>query len=294
VQTNRQLTLTYSWSTNNHGICGHTFEVIDYYMILKNQYDTEILLCEDISWSTFEKAIRSKYDFDEAEIQDIKVNTRFENRPRLIKGNNIIFTDGGIVNTENVILIFDNIFYFACGNKEIQDNNKDNVYILQDDRIYDSVLKNGINYKKKILFSRLKKPQAPKDNILLYATKNCRAIGDEYYKMLSKNLPCDNILCLVNEIPLEKYSNITFKLLPYNNLIEEFNTYIYTPVARKFDCSPRFIAECHYFSKTVVYDVDYWLEDKGLFWRRYDIENNFSSIQLNQNDEIVNILKERI
>jgi hypothetical protein len=107
------LWLSYSWSNNNHGICGHTYEVIDYYHILRNDFKVGILLCEDTDWATFESSIRSKYDFRDDEIADIKEHTVFSNRPTLVKGRNILFNDCGVVNLESVNLLFDNIFYFA-------------------------------------------------------------------------------------------------------------------------------------------------------------------------------------
>ena len=83
--------LTYSWSNNNHGICGHTFEVIDYYSILKNHFRVGILIAEELDWATFESSIRNKYNFSEEEIDNIKSNTVFSLRPELIKGKNINF-----------------------------------------------------------------------------------------------------------------------------------------------------------------------------------------------------------
>jgi len=288
VQLNSEydLWLSYSWSDNNHGICGHTYEVIDYYHILKNHFKVGILLCEDIDWETFELSIKSKYNFTDIELQNIKDNTVFNNRPNLIKGSNILFTDGGVVNMESVTLLFNNIFYFACGNKEIKDNDKDNVYILQDDRVYEPVKRNGINYKKRILFDRLKPIGDSKDQVLLYATKNCRHISDftDYTKY-------GKIIAIVNSIQ-KSVSGIEFLMPPVDNIFEQFNTYVYTPIPRKWDCSPRFIAECKHYGKKVIYhNIDYWEEDHGLRVRKWDIDNDFDSLHLKDNDDIIEILK---
>lgn len=289
LDTSYDLWLSYTWSNNNHGICGHTFEVIDYYYILKDNFKTGILLAEDITWDMFEKSIRNKYAFTEYEIEDIKANTVFADRPTLVKGKNILFTDGGIVNMQSVTLLFDNIFYFACGNKEIKDNDKDNVWILQDDRVYEPVKKNGINYKKRILFDKLKTIGPSKDAVLVYATKNCRNL-DTYEELLQYG---DNILAITNKENMPKpIPGFTFVIPPVDNLFEQFTKYVYTPVTRKWDCSPRFIAECKYYSKPVVFhNIDYWDEDKGLYWRQLDIDNDFDSLNLHSQDDIVNILK---
>lgn len=281
--------LTYSWSSVNHGICGHTYEVIDYFYILKNHFKVGILLCEDTDWSTFEKSIRSKYVFTEQEILEYKNNTVFLNRPRLLKGNNILFTDGGVVNTRDVTLLFDNVIYFACGNKEVKNNTKNNTWILQDDRVYDPVKHNGINYKKKILFEKLKPVGISKDAVLVYATKNCRNL-DSYEELLQYG---DSILAITNrENKPKDVPGITFVMPPVVDLFEQFTTYVYTPITRKWDCSPRFIAECKYYGKQVVFhNIDYWEEDRGLYWRNWDIENDFDSIRLTKEDDIINLLK---
>jgi hypothetical protein len=286
LDPNYDLWLSYSWSNNNHGICGHTYEVIDYYHVLKEQFKVGILLAEDIDWATFEKSIVSKYDFTDAELKDIKRNTVFANRPTVITGKNILFTDGGIVNNSNKTLLFDNVLYFACGNKQIKDNDDENVWILQDDRVYEPVKRNGINYKKKILFSRLKKIGPGRNRALLYATKNCRSIADfEQYKQYG------DVLAIVNVLP-QAVEGMEFALPPIDDMFEQFTTYVYTPVERKWDCSPRFIAECKYYGKQVVYhNIDYWDIDHGLRVRKEDIDNDFESLSLTATDEIVNILK---
>ena len=289
LDTTYDLWLSYTWSNNNHGICGHTFEVIDYYYILKDNFKTGIFLGEDITWATLEASIRNKYAFTEDEIEDIKANTVFATRPTLLKGKNILFTDGGIVNMQNVTLLFDNIFYFACGNKEIKDNDKDNVWILQDDRVYEPVKKNGVNYKKRILFDKLKQIGPSKDAVLVYATKNCRNL-DSYEELLQYG---NNILAITNKENKPKpIEGFTFVVPPVENLFEQFTTYVYTPVTRKWDCSPRFIAECKYYGKPVIFhNIDYWDEDHGLRVRQWDIDNDFDSLYLRHSDDVVNILK---
>ena len=79
---------------------------------------------------------------------------------------------------------------------------------------------------------------------------------------------------------------------PVDNLFDKFSTYIYTPVPRKWDCSPRFIAECKYYGKEVIYhNIDYWDVDLGLYWRKHDIDNEFDSLFLRDADEIIPILQ---
>lgn len=281
--------LTYSWSNNNHGICGHIYEVIDYFYILKNHFKVGILLCEDIDWCAFEKCIRSKYAFTEQEILEYKNNTVFFDRPKLLTGKNILFTDGGVINTSELTLLFDNIIYFACSNKQIKNNTSNNVWILQDDRVYDSVKVNGIDYKKRILFSKLVPIITASDQMLVYTTKNCRNL-DSYAELQQYS---NNILVITNEENKPRdIKGFTFVIPPVENLFEQFGTYIYTPISRKWDCSPRFIAECKYYGKQVIYhNIDYWNTDLGLYWRKWDTDNNFESLYLTDHDEIITIIK---
>ena len=289
LDTAQDLWLSYTWSNNNHGICGHTFEVIDYFYILKKHFNVGILLCEDIDWPTLEAAILSRYSFSEQEIEEIKSATVFYDRPRVVKAKAILFTDGGIVNMQGVVLLCDKIIYFACGNKEVKDNDKENVYILQDDRVYAPVKRNGINYKKRILFDKLKPIGTTKDRVLVYATKNCRHL-DSFKELRQYG---NDILAITNEENKPQHlEGFEFVVPPVENIFEQFTTYVYTPIQRKWDCSPRFIAECKYFSKTVKYhNIDYWDIDLGLQWRKWDIDNDFQSLFLNDSDEIVPILK---
>lgn len=244
-----------------------------------------ILLCEDIDWPMMERTIRSKYNFTENEIANIKNSTVFHNRPKMVRGRNILFTDGGVVNLESVSLLFDNVIMFPCGNKEVKDNTKSNVYVLQDDRVYEPVHTNGINYKKKILFDRLRLPSAEGDKVLVYGTKNCRQIDD--YKELEQY---GDLLIITNEE--NRPAGYNSAVPPVPNLFDLFHTYVYTPIQRKWDCSPRFIAECVYFNKKVVYhNIDYWDVDHGLRWRQWDIDNDFSSLFLEPGDEIISILR---
>ena len=147
----------------------------------------------------------------------------------------------------------------------------------------------GINYKKRILFNKLKTIGSSKDALLVYATKNCRNL-DSYEELFYYG---DNILAITNkENKPADIDGITFVIPPVDNLFESFNKYIYTPVNRKWDCSPRFIAECKWYGKEVIYhNIDYWDVDHGLRVRQWDIDNDFDSLHLHIDDSIISILK---
>jgi len=278
-----ELVITYSWHKNsNHGICGHTYEVIDYFYILNKYFKCCIFLGE-LQWNVFEK-ILDKYNFSNNEIKIIKENTICKYKPLILKGNNILIVDGGHQLIENNSLFFKSISMFPCGNRNIPNTEK-NINIFADTRIY----KFGEHYVKKILLSKLKTPKKSKKRTLLYGTSNCRLISLDYINKLN-----DKYL-IIQDFKNETNNNIEYKIAPVDNIFEEFDKYVYTSVPRKFDCSPRFIVECKYFNKEVIYDLDYEIEeDIGLYWRLYDIKNNFKSLELNNNDNIIKLLSKVI
>lgn len=296
-QTNYDLWLTYSWSGSNHGICGHTFEVIDYYLFLKDYFRVGILIAEDLTEATFRTAVSNKYEVSAEELETLINDTVFCNRPTLVRGNNILFTDGGVASIANMTLIFKNIFLFACGNLEIKENSKENTFVLQDERIYEKCL-NSVHYVKKLFFKKYKQIRnSDCKDYLLYGTKNCRNINLEMYLELLDLYPQEKFICLTSKEnrPVESSVRFQFLDMPVADLFEKFGTYIYTPVPRKFDCSPRFLAECKFYGKKVLFhNIDYWDEDRGLYWRNWDIENNFEALFLKQGDPLVEFLKEKV
>ena len=284
-----ELILTYTWNKNGHNICGHIFEVIDYFYILKDFFDTRILFI-GLTETDF-KTTLLKYNFTSEEIKLILSCTIFhETHPSIIKCENILFTDGDITTMKYTTFLSKSVIAFVCGNKEIRYNNDPKFYILQDNRIYDPVQINGINYKKKILFDKLKKPNI-KNNTLMYCTGNCRLYDIEEIKKYIETHN-ENIILLTDNDYYDSLSNICNVIrTPYDKFME-INKYVYTPISRKWDCSPRLIAECFYFGIEVEYlNIDYYNEDLGLYYRKLDIETNFDSLYLTDNDEIVNILK---
>lgn len=310
------LYLTMTWmQDNNHGICGHVYEIIDYYLLLYKKFKVGVLICEDMTWSMFESCIRSKYKIDEFTISNIKDNTTFCNRPKWVLGRNtnILFVDGGLLNSiasQGVNLIVKNVFSFRCNPDDTHYNLPyKNIVLLQDNRVYnDEDSKIAIQYVKKIGFKYYKDyTNVPTETAMLYCTTNCRAMCNISILDIVFQYGFKNYMLLSNEP--ERYSSIadsfkqiSFPAMPVEDIFQKFDSYIYTPtgggiVTRKFDCSPRFIAECAHYGKNVIYhgiDEDYLSADLGLKWRRYDIENNFKSLYLEDSDEFIDILYDRL
>jgi len=266
INDNSDILLTFSWGNFTHGVSGHLFECIEYYYILKNHFNVKILIPENIK--NYKEIIESKYDFEKDEIRDILSNTIFSVKPTLVKTNNIFFVDGSWKNIKRSNILYKKILCFACGDFSILE--QDEATVLLDYRVYNKVPPKSFNYKKKLLLKKLKKPVKSENRVLIYATENCR----------------DTDYDTENSLKVKKED------LPILNIFEKFNKYVYTPVSRKFDCSPRFLVECKYFNKEIeFYNIDYWKEDRGLYYRWKDIEEDFDSLILEEEDEIIDILK---
>ena len=316
LNRNYDLFLSMTWNNdNNHGISGHLYEILEYYLVLSQNMKIGILICEDLDWKTIKKAIKSKYNINNNEINKIKSNITFANRPKGVIGKNILFVDGGFTRTslrDGIILSFNNIFSFRCSNKDFHYNLPyKNVTLLQDQRVYnDEDNKIAINYKKKIkfdIYNKIKKVKT--DTALLYVTTNCRKLCSNYLLDVVMQYKFKKYIILTNQPELyqeqfKNIKNVTFPAMPLDNIFEKFDTYIYTPtysVTKQelgcFDCSPRFIAECNYYEKDIIYhniDKKYLEIDTGLKYRKFDIENNFNSIILKDNDNIIDIIRNEI
>jgi len=288
--------ISYSWSeTCSHGVSGHIYEIVDYYFILKDELNIGIAFFDDMTVDVFRQCIIDKYDFTEDEIEHIISNTYFYNKPSKVYCKNILLVDGGTISIEKIIAR--NIIMFACGDMRLQDHMDNRVTVLQDFRVYGSLCKNSIDYKKKILFDKLIPYDEESDAYLIYATKNCRYMEIADILDLKDKYGKDSKYILISTEP-EKYTdiqNVESVKPPVKELFNRFGTYVYTPVGKKMDCSPRFIAECKYLGKNVeYYNIDYWDIDRGLYWRVWDINNDWNSIFLTKDDTILGILNEII
>jgi len=288
IKMGNVLTITYIWLEHyDHGVCGHTYEVIEYFYILRKHIPTKILLVVSFDLDYFRRIIESKYDFSKEEVDEIIENTTLIYKPIPVISfkpletqifSNLVLVTNGFYEGQQSPFVCKKIVCFPCYNKYVNLLNIPNLIILQDDRIYPKSA-NSIHYVKKILLDKIKKPTMSKNRTLIYATTGPRAIDIRKY-------PSEEIICVTDDKKIEGYKYLD---IPVDNVFNEFNKYLYTPVSSKFDCSPRFIVECKYFNKEVEYDIDY--NDIGLETRKYDIENNFESLFLREDDFIVKFME---
>jgi|APSaa5957512576_1039674.scaffolds.fasta_scaffold06066_2 hypothetical protein len=268
------LVITYGWF--GHGVCGHTFEMLEYYFMLREHYRV-CIVSVDLDQKTLEQVAFEKYNI--SSLPDVF----YTPRPRVFdaSGQVLLITDGslGTLRDMNYIINAKHTIGFRCG-KHTNQNNLKNYTLLMDFRVYnDRPSSTLIDYTKKIHFSMLRKPLHKVTNTaLIYATPNCREILD--------------IDSIKDCYSFQNYIVIQDKK-PILDLFDKIDTYIYTPIGRQFDCSPRLIAEMKYFGKQVIYhSIDY--TDAGLEVRQQDLNAGIDKLQLTNNDSIIGILSEHI
>lgn len=280
-----KITLTTSFETK-HGISGHLFEMIEYFWhfrIHKN-INTAILISDGTTKEEFFGCLHNKYNFNESELELISNNTFFIFQPLVILANNIIFVDGSL-RVKNADVFASKKIFIRCSDDEYLDKAD---IVLQDYDLYDK-LDNSVHYKKKLLFSKFKKYEDTNSNTaMFYTTSNMRKLSYDDLSHLTDKYKFDNYILLSND-NINTPSNIELKKIPVQNLWQLFDTYIYTGSTNisKIDCSSRFIVECKYYNKNVIYNNMQF--DKGLEVRRYDIEHNIN-LELKEDDEITKII----
>lgn len=282
-------------------ITGHLFECFDYYLFLRNYYRVGILFLDSLNEQQVETAFESKYIFKYADIKnDVTYVSKDELKQTTIisfdKNTVVLLTDGNIKSLEHrrIVLATTKLYGFMCGDYEfhLMHTNK-NITYLQDYRIYGRNSNfRSYNYVKKLPFKYYRKSTKKFDNTgLMYVTYACRKVTpmviDEYHRLSG----CSKSL-LVVPYKLPEYDhidNVEQVLAPLPNFFDRFDTYIYTPVHRKFDCSPRLVTECFLQNKRVFLHLDYM--DIGLETRYNDCKSNFESLNLTENDAILDIIE---
>lgn len=273
-------------------ITGHWFEVFEYYHIFKENNLRPYMLFHSptLSKEDIISSLKEKYCVPIPE-EDIHVLTEVEHfiaAPLAVT----LVCDGNFLSlTQHHIKILSRkILGFGCGDVSIPYGDYKDAEYLLDKRVYFNI-SYGINYTKKIYSELLLRPKKKKPNALFYLTKNCRSMSLTGLQNAILEYPNHREHIIVTP-EIDRYSslkgNVRIVSPPLQNMFEEFDTYVYTPVPRHFDCSPRLIAECSLFGRTVdYYHIDYF--DRGLEVRKQDIESGY--VWMKKNDEIIDIVR---
>lgn len=283
-------------------ITGHIFECFDYYLFLKQYCKVGILFFDGLSLDQLKIAFESKYNISFNAIIDniifIPLDPKNRNYQTIVFGNQtvVILTDGHIksLNHRKIILAATRLFGFLCEYDEFEKQlfNK-NITYLADYRIYGKLRYfKSIDYVKKLPFKFYKKCNNTSLNRgMMYTTYVCRMITPEIILQYHEMSKCSQTLLVVPYAKPE-YNNlpgIIQVVAPVDDFFNKFDTYIYTPVARRFDCSPRLLTECFMLGKKVICDVNY--SDAGLDIRYNDCISNLDSLNLTSTDSILDILE---
>lgn len=284
-------------------ITGHIFECFDYYLFLRQFYKAGIMFFDGLDINKLKIAFESKYDIAFDDIIDdiifIKLDPDNKSYLTISFGHNttVILTDGHIksLNHRKVILATTKLFGFLCEYDEFEKCtfNK-NITYLADFRIYGKLrFFKSIDYVKKIPFRFYKKIEKCKENIgMMYTTFVCRKVSPEIIQQSHDMSGCSNSI-LVVPYETNEYSslrNIQQVVAPVKDFMQKFDTYIYTPVSRHFDCSPRLLTECFFYGKKVIPNISY-ADDTGFNVRYNDCLNNLKSLNLSNDDAILHIIQ---
>ena len=277
-------------------ITGHWFEVFEYYYFLKIHGFVPCMIFHspNISKEVILETLQDKYSI-EISTEDFYVLSYKESLigcPLAV----CLVCDGNFdsLQQKGIKIVAKKILGFGCGTVSTPYGNYKNAEFLLDKRIYSK--QSGIHYVKKIYADILRYPTYKENNTLFYLTKNCRLFEPKLLNDLltSDYLNYDKHIIITND---ERYDvlkdipNINVVYPPLKNLFDKFTTYVYTPIPRKFDCSPRLISECHLFERTVdYYHIDYF--DVGLETRRRDLIEG--TVWLKESDSIIDILRKYI
>jgi hypothetical protein len=277
---------------STHGISGHTFEMIEYYLGIKQFTSLRpcILLSDGTTLADFEKAL-SKYVLDDLSILEDVVEHA---RPKIVFAKHLLIVDGSFrMNGADVFA--EKVFLLRCAEDDFSYFNEKfkKTFLLQDFDMYEERYQDldrveVLNYKKKILFSKLRQyEKSAKNTAMLYLTTNCRAKGVDDVNTILNKYGFTKKIILTNKPEL--FDEDAYRV-PVDDLWEKFSTYIYTSISRMLDCSPRFIAECAFYGKEVIYDIDYF--DPGLTTRRRDLEQHgIDCIALTGDDMLFGLLQ---
>ena len=282
-------------------ITGHIFECFDYFLFLRKYFKVGILFFCGLSKCKLKIAWESKYNVPFSEVEDnlIQLDISNNNSVKLIsfgKKTFVLLADGNIKSLEysNIILATKHLYGFMC---EYHDTYKDvklhnHITYLQDFRVHKKTkYVQSLHYVKKLPFKYYKTSISPNENIgMIYMTYVCRKISPELVAEYHKMSKCTTTLLIV-PYKLHEYDNIQHVKqieAPVYDLFDKFDTYIYTPVSRKFDCSPRLITECFFHNKKIFKQLDYY--DIGLETRYSDCISGIEHLDLTNNDDILHII----
>lgn len=283
-------------------ITGHLFECFDYYLFLRGRYRVGILLFDGLPDRALRTAFESKYlaDFDEVRKDIMRVDGASRADPVDVyvpPKTFLLVADGNFkaAGYNGIHFMARRVFGFLCEPDPGEfPGMPRNVTYLQDYRIYGrNALHPSVDYVKKLPFSQYRPCAAVDEGLgMMYMTYVCRKVGPGVVADYLARSGCRSSM-LVVPYRLPEYDGIPGVeqvVAPVDGFFDRFGTYIYLPVQRRFDCSPRLVTECYMHRKRVFMDLDY--ADPGLDVRRRDAETDLGSLDLRDGDRILDVIED--
>ena len=283
---------------------GGFYDNFEYYYILRKRFGSDVILkyITDHSKANCIKQIEDKYDNIEEDIWngieflDHKRNKLYEMQTVKIVFSAISATLTWFIRHKNIIVA--DVYMGIC---DIEDLIPMSTYykrakLLYDERIFPPEDRYQ-PYRKKILFDKYRKTEfGAKHDYMI----NLSLVERRYSKKF--------IINLINS--LNKYGDKTFAVYidnknrdyyswmrafgktikiyypPIKDFMSLFKTFIYIPYSDGHDSTPRLIPECKFYGKEILMYTDDFKESGG-HYRYNDTINNFESLGLRENDEIL-------
>ena len=153
-------------------------------------------------------------------------------------------------------------------------------------------------YRKKILFDKYRKKEfGGKHNYMINLALAERRYSQEFMINLISEIPKDETIAVYIDNKNKDYyswlinlDRITVYDPPIKDFMDLFKTFIYIPYTDGHDSTPRLIPECKFYGKDVIMKTD-GFKISGGHHRYNDTQNNFESLWLKENDEIINIVE---
>lgn len=128
------------------------------------------------------------------------------------------------------------------------------IKFLLDSRVYGASLRcfETIDYVKKIPFQHYQKAPAVDEKLgMAYMTFACRMVSPSVVLDYLAMSGCEKLLLVVpkKKAEFDNLPGVEQIEAPVKDFFSKFGTYVYLPVARHFDCSPRLVAECFFHDK---------------------------------------------
>jgi hypothetical protein len=294
-------------------ICGDLFQSFEhFYLSRKNKINACLFLSIHVDKERIEQCFKQKYNFDESEFEEIFshiyiIPIKEFIKKRMYQTSFKIICFPGIHQLyqlyTGIIIQHQKAVAFACMPVD-ESRTIFNLEVFQDYRIYgDTFLNNKTyNYVRKLLLDKYKKPESNTEDTALI-----------YIKNFVKNHTIENTIRMMKEYKFKKYlicvdkpfyptfsklknAQVEVITLPIDDIFSKFSTYIYSLIKdntdKVIDCSSRFLIECKYFNKDIIFDGD--IKDKGLYFRKQDLENDIECLNLKDNDYFITYLKDNL